>query len=59
MVCGIPGSARAIFDRGTGLNPGLELMPSAGANHDGRLSTRIGSKLGGAARVSCRCVIAG
>ena len=38
MVCGSLGSARAISGRGTGLNPGPESMPSAHANHGGRLA---------------------
>ena len=37
MVCGSPRSARAISGRGTGLNPGPESMPSAGANHGGKI----------------------
>ena len=59
MVFGIPGSARAISGIGTGLNPGPELMPSAGANHGGRLSTGTGPKWGGAAGASCRCTTTG
>ena len=38
VVCGSPGSARAISGRGTGQNPGPESMPSAGVNHGGRLA---------------------
>ena len=37
VVCGSPGSARAISGRGTGLNPRPESMPSAAANHGGKL----------------------
>ena len=37
VVCGSPESARAIFGKDTGLNLGPESMPSAGANHDGKL----------------------
>ena len=59
MVCGSLGSARTIYGRGTGLIPGPESMPSAGANHGGRLSTGIGSKWGGKAGASCRCAAAG
>ena len=42
MACGSPRSARAISCKGTDLNPGPESMPSAGANHGGRLSTGTG-----------------
>ena len=43
MVCGSPGSAHAIFGRGTGLNPGPESMPSAGVNHGGSLGRAAGT----------------
>ena len=33
VACGSPGNALAISGRGTGLTPGPESMPSAGANH--------------------------
>ena len=59
MVYGSPGSARAISGRGTGQNPGPESMPSAGANHGGRLSTGTGPKWGGAVVESCQCATAG
>ena len=59
MVCSSSGSARAISGRGTGLNPRPESMPSAGVNHDGRLSTGTGPKWRGATRASCRCAAAG
>ena len=42
MVCGSPRSARAISGRGTVLNPGPESMPSAGANHGGKLRRAAG-----------------
>ena len=38
MVCGSPGSARAISGRGTDLNLGPISMSSARANHGGRHS---------------------
>ena len=44
MVCGSPGSACAISGRGTGLNLGLKSMPSAGANHGGRLACVAGAR---------------
>ena len=43
MVCGSPGSAHAISGRGTSLNPGPESMPSAGANHGGKLRRAAGA----------------
>ena len=48
-VGGSPESACAISGRGPGLTPGPGSMPSAGANHGGRLSTGTGPKWGGAA----------
>ena len=59
VACGSLGSARAISGRGTDLTPGPESLPSAGANHGGRLSTGVGLKWGGAAGASCRCAAAG
>ena len=52
MACYSPGSALAISYRGTGLTPGPESLPSAGANHGGRLSTGTRLKWGGVAN-SC------
>ena len=49
MVYGSLGSTRAISGWGTGLNPGLESMPSAGANHGGRLGRRRNGRAAGAA----------
>ena len=43
MVFGSPGGARSISGRGTGLNPGPELMPSVGANHGGNLRRAAGA----------------
>ena len=51
-VCGSPGTACAISNRGTGLTPGLESMPSM-ANHGWR--TAEGPKWGGRAAGDCRC----
>ena len=61
------GSARAIFGRGTGLNPGPESMSTAGPNHGGKLGCAAGErwtcgrepKWGGAAGASCGCEAAG
>ena len=44
MVCCSPGSACDITGRRTGLNPGLVSMPSAGANHGGRLACVVGAR---------------
>ena len=59
MACGSPGCARSISGRGTGLTPGPESLPLAGANHGGRLSIGTGPKWGGAAGASCRFAAAG
>ena len=38
MASGIPGCARAISGRGTGLTPGPGSMPSTGTNHGWRIA---------------------
>ena len=61
MVCGSPGSARAISSRGTGLNPGPKSMPSAGANHGGKLKRAAAAcgRSGSSARQGTTPVCAG
>ena len=44
VVCGSPGSARAISGRGTGLNPGPKSMPTACTNHGWRLGCTTGER---------------
>ena len=41
MASGSLGCASAISGRGTGLTPGLGLMPSTGANHGGKLKRTV------------------
>ena len=47
MASSIPGCARVISGRGTGLTPGLGSMPSTGTNHGWRIAE--GPKWGGRA----------
>ena len=42
-IYGSPGSACAIAGKGTGLNPGPESMPTASANHGGKLRRAAGA----------------